>query len=70
MTQQSGYSAMDWRIAVYNNDTIAHWFGKIAISDRRPQSACGELYDVNPTVLIERECQPICSKCQRIMEAE
>jgi hypothetical protein len=68
--QQSGYSAMDWRIAVFREDAIAHWFGKIALSDRRPQSACGELYDVNPSVLIERDRQPLCSACQRIMEYE
>jgi len=67
MTQQSGYSSMDWRIAVCGDDSIAHFFGKIALSDRGLQSACGEFREVISSDLNAQQRHPLCSECNRVI---
>ncbi len=66
MTQQSGYLEMDWRVAVYGNDSIAHIFGKIALSDRGLQSACGELREVTRSDLNVQKHHSLCTECNRV----
>lgn len=71
MTQQSGYNSKDWRVAVIYGEgrfCESHYYGKIALSDRGIQSACGKVRDVDPRTLLQAHPENrLCNECARIM---
>ena len=67
MIHESGFNEMDWRIMIYREQTVAHLFGKISLSDRYVQSACGEVDYITRADLSIPGHHSICPNCKKLI---